>query len=143
MLLSIPSMIPTLSIIHLRLNYPLDMLLPRSSSPPSHKTLPSHIVHILHVHNTPSLPFNLLMGYLYSGNMPTLNEHQESLPLVYGCCAVLGMIFKIPSFIDQSLHHLSLSIRQDSTHLPQLNQLAEKLNFTELKDTLSDTNKHN
>ena len=79
---------PSFSISHFKLGLGMGEMLPSVSNglrnPPV--PIPPQVQHILRVHDVPSVPFTLMVGFLYSGTLPAVAEPGSVSELVWHVC---------------------------------------------------------
>ena len=88
---SLPS---SFSIAHLRLGMGMDRLLGYAVKLEECRVMvPAQVQHILHVHDVPSIPFIIMLEFLYSGDLPLMKTTSKMLSFLI---APLSLFLSLP-----------------------------------------------
>lgn len=110
---------PTLSIHHFFMGLSpeqLSYLMTPTSPPQSHHVqLPSHITHLVHMHDTLYAGTRMFLGYLYCRKL--LQQNRSSQCSDYVMCYILGLYFDVPELMEACLSAVSSCLTVDSARL--------------------------
>ncbi|XP_019856667.1 PREDICTED: uncharacterized protein LOC109585144 [Amphimedon queenslandica] len=126
---------PSLSITHFKLGMGMEGILPLVPNGLHNPQvpIPPQVQHILCVHDVPSGPFTLMVGFLYNGTLPTVTAPGTEA-VVLTMCLSLGKAFNLHPFIIHSSYELRKILKRNSMpqQIQQVKKCAEALGIASL-----------